>query len=776
VRAVVKDGDDVTGRSFLDSDWRYNDDGARRSRGAAAPLHPGPAGDGEWHMATVTSRPDGGDGFVLYVDGKEAASSPPPRGAVAPGETVLTDGGGPLRLEGAAVYLCGRADGASDRFFSGRVSHAAIWDAALTGPQVAELYASVPGVGSSAAAAAAASPAPAAAALAPAPATPFAAPPVVLTVAGAPCAFPFAYGGALHYECVPSAVDPDASFCQDVGGRLSRCSSALTSQYGATRSFLDSHVGTPGGALVADEEGRARLCARGPAAAAAASAAPSTSPLARGAAPCPAPAVCARLTQAQVTRLGPFASDLYRDHFAVGGMGVCATPAGVAWPADADPGADALPLPAAYFPLSNHTTASWPVPEYGLRNLTLTNKTAWVDDALFGSALECGAAAPDAAALLAGVPLGAGGPFAINLWFRQYAAPGDKFQYLFSARPSGVPTAPLDDPAYFEPSQVHVFLPSHDHPARGLVRAIAKDSTDRFVGRPTRTWLDSDGAIGSNAPRPAARAGALTDGEWHMVTLTTHPEGGKGYELYVDGSRRGSTADPLDYFHLDGGAPVAQAMDIVLCGRSDAAASRFFDGRVSQLALFDSPLTPPAVAALYRAGSGGREPMRGASSAAAGGAAAATAAAAAGARAADALAAGAATAGPVRLPAAAPAADAGAAAWPTGPVPKPAVASAAVQRGAVGAAPAQRRRTVSVGAAFALAALAAVLAAAVGVGAALTCGRRRRHWRKEALEEGPASPAAPGEPGFEMGKGKGKAEAGFGAGDRRVVNLSVTAA
>ena len=99
-----------------------------------------------------------------------------------------------------------------------------------------------------------------------------------------------------------------------------------------------------------------------------------------------------------------------------------------------------------------------------------------------------------------------------------------------------------------------------------------------------------------------------------------------------------------------------------------------------------------------------------------------------------------------------------------------------MQRGAVGAAPAQRRRTVSVGAAFALAALAAVLAAAVGVGAALTCGRRRRHWRKEALEEGPASPAAPGEPGFEMGKGKGKAEAGFGAGDRRVVNLSVTAA
>ena len=809
VRAVVKDVDDSPGRSFLDSDGRYNDDGARGEK-ATKPTPTGArADDGRWHMATLTSRPDGETGYELYVDGGHAAEAPPGKDAVAAGETVLADGGSPLGVDSSAIYLCGRADGAPDRSFSGLIAHVALWNEALSGGQVAALYASVPADGASAtveaAAAAAAAPTPgdgvpgpAPAASAPAPSHPVARPSVVLTVTGVPCAFPFNYGGKLHTSCVQSSADPTATFCQDATGRLARCSDDLTAQYGSMRSFLDSYVSAPGSHLVPDEQGRARLCFRGTGASAGAvtkgdqlappvaAAAPApASLLARAAGACPTGTVCAPLTPSQVSRLGPFDSSLYRDHFLVGGAGVCADAA----PASAWPAGDAtVPLPAAYFPLSNRTVTSWPVPEYALRNLTLANTTAWVEDAAFGAALECSAAAPQSAALLAGVPLGKGGPFAVNLWFRQYSAAGPGLQYLFSARPSGVATAKLDDPAYFHPSQAHIFLPSSDHPAHGLVRAIVKDSTDRYAGRPTRSWLDSDGAIGSDAPRPAAKVGALTDGEWHMATITTHPEGGKGYELYVDGTRRGAVADPLDYFHLDGGAPLAPAVDIVLCGRSDASATRFFDGRISQLALFDVPLTPNAVAALYRAGAGGRDPPRGASSAAAGDAAAATVAAVSASRGADKRDADVAavsaavkrgdsttttttTTTPVAPPAATP--------WPEGPVPKPpprpAPTVGASQRGVAAAgAPTPPRRTVSVGAAIALALLAATLTAAVAVGAALACDRRRRRgWRKEALDgEQPTSPAAQGAPGVELG-GKKPAQGGSG---RAVIDLSASAA
>ena len=89
------------------------------------------------------------------------------------------------------------------------------------------------------------------------------------------------------------------------------------------------------------------------------------------------------------------------------------------------------------------------------------------------------------------------------------------------------------------PGQAHIFLPGDEHPGgRRLVRAIVKDTTDAYAGRHSRTCLDSDGVVGSDAPRATPRP-ALADGEWHMVTLTTLPEGGKGYELYVDGTRRG---------------------------------------------------------------------------------------------------------------------------------------------------------------------------------------------------------------------------------------------
>ena len=669
VRAVVKDSDDVPGRSFLDSDGRVNDDADR------AALSPPPtssaqprtkADDGGWHHVVVSTRPEGGDGFLLYVDGRLRGEVPAPPGAAPAGETLFADGGGSLKASGlsnSSIYLCGRSDGAADRFFSGSVAHVGIWDSAIDAAGASALFESVP-VASSSSGAAAKAAAEAAAASAASTSTTFkdvpeddstgpavaaasddssstsAAAPVsllasspsaaprrpVLTVSGTPCSFPFNYGGRERWECVPSAADNGASsFCQDAAGHLSRCAAVdsaaeLEEKFGALRSYLDQYVAAPGGALVVGPDGKVALCSRhrsggtsGDGKKTAAKTDDTTQLLLP--AECPGvgdgASVCARLTKSQVARLGPFPSDEARDAFAAGDAGVCARPQGSLLPAEAgDPrvaeeetttmpsstsaaaaakaaASAAVPLPSAYFPLSNYSAAAWPVPELALRNLTLTNTTTWVEDSTFGSALECSRAdstngavssSKDAAALLPNVPLGPGGAFAVNLWMRQYSSPGkegeiwfsffsffkrffplslltSKFkiqkkktflssgaglQYLFSARASGLDhRQPLDDPAFFMPGQAHIFLPGDEHPGgRRLVRAIVKDTTDSYAGRHSRTFLDSDGVVGSDAPRATPRP-ALADGEWHMVTLTTLPEGGKGFELYVDGTRRG---------------------------------------------------------------------------------------------------------------------------------------------------------------------------------------------------------------------------------------------
>ncbi len=39
--------------------------------------------------------------------------------------------------------------------------------------------------------------------------------------------------------------------------------------------------------------------------------------------------------------------------------------------------------------------------------------------------------------------------------------------------------------------QVHLYLPSQDHPAHDTVRAIVKDDTDVFNGDSSRVWVDS---------------------------------------------------------------------------------------------------------------------------------------------------------------------------------------------------------------------------------------------------------------------------------------------
>jgi len=850
VRAVVHDTDDPDGQAFLDSDGRYGDNAVREPATGA----PDPA-DGAWHHVALTSRPDREDGYLLYMDGALSGSMPPDAADVARNATLIVGGGSPLGIARGSVFLCGRSDGASDRHFSGSVSHLAAWDRALSPDEVAAVFGSVPvaavtgkgvplggaggvvpGPGGAAekgpAATAASFDAPAGSTLSfakapgglagpakapmggedgedgeappqdPAVAVPGAAPSATqLTVDGTPCAFPFAFEGGLHYQCVtaggadagpppPGAAETPGSpvagasqaaspsFCVDVTGRLAACSSELSAQLGALRSWLDQYAGGPvpgeaaggdaraGGArLQAGPDGHAVLCSRS-----------GSSLTLEADAYCGAGFVCAPLNPAQVARLGPHRSQLADLRLKDGDAGVCASTGGVAWPLAGAEGTPPVPPPLAYLPLANWSTTSWPVPEYAAWNLSAASPTAWVGDATFGAVLEYSTAA-DAGIVVSHVPWGVGGAWAVNLWVKQApSAPSDaEFQYVLSARNPAAP--PLDDTTIFFPDQVHLYLPSPGHPAAGTVRAIVKDVTDVYGGRASRGFLDSDGAVGSNKPRSTPRVD-FRDGAWHMITLTTRPAGGKGFDLYVDGARRagvGPGATAGDFFSVGGGAPLNLGSDIVLCGRSDASTARFFDGRVSQLSLFDKALDPAAVGALYTAVTG-RAPPRAGTSGGLGAANEATREAADDARRLDALDA-----------AAAPREGSGSASWAAPgsvvdvPPPPPPVPVSETSTYADGVP--LRKRSVPLGAAV-VAGLAAVgvTAAAVGVGVAWAVKRKGggHKWTREALDsEFPSSPSAPGVPGVQLGGGGGQGGSGGGGGQGKFasggVDLRVTA-
>ena len=841
VRAVVHDTDDPDGQAFLDSDGRYGDNAARPAAAAPGKMGGGAPDpmDGAWHAVTLTSRPDRGDGYLMYLDGQLAGSMPPAAADVARNATLIVGGGSPLGVSRGSIFLCGRSDGAPDRHFSGSVSHLAAWDRALSPDEVGALFNSVPvaavtgkgvplggggrvGWGAQAAggrlapfevgaggaqnafvttAGGKASPGglggPTKAAMggkagAPLPAA-VAAPgasasPTTVTLDGTPCAFPFAFAGGLHYECVtaggdgggaaraggPATAQPAAlpAFCTDVAGRFAQCSTELSAQLGALRSWLDQYAGAavPGDAAGGDARaGGARLQAGADGHATLCSLSGSALTLEADAF-CGPGFVCAPLHAAQVARLGPFRAQLAEMGLKDGDAGVCASTAGVAWPLGGAEGPSPVPAPLAYLPLANYSTTSWPVPEYAAWNLSATARTPWVGDATFGAVLECSTAA-DAGIVVSHVPWGVGGAWAVNLWVKQDpGAPADaEFQYVLSARNPAAP--PLDDTSIFYPDQVHLYLPSPGHPAAGTVRAIVKDVTDAYGGRASRSFLDSDGAVGSNKPRATGRVD-FRDGAWHMVTLSSRPAGGKGFDLYVDGARRaglGPESTVADYFSVGGGAPLNLGSDIVLCGRSDSATARFFDGRVSQLSLFDKGLQPSAVAALYTAVTG-RAPPRAGTSGSAGAAGEATRAAAEDAQRLDALDAS-----------AAPGGGSGTGAPPSmdaPPSPSPPDLTAAGE-----GVPQRKRAALPLGGAV-VAGLCAVgvTAGVVGVGVLVAWKRRGggRKWSREALDgEFPSSPSAPGVPGVQLGgPGQGGSGGGgeggkFAAGG--ATSLSVTA-
>ena len=254
-----------------------------------------------------------------------------------------------------------------------------------------------------------------------------------------------------------------------------------------------------------------------------------------------------------------------------------------------------VPVPNAFFPLTSQRLSTWPNPLYEGTNYN----AAWVDDETFGSVLQCDA---NSHIELDPVPYAQGGAFGVNFWIRNKESDGLSFEYIFSH-----PGEDDSDFSPFYPNQLHVYLPEMDHPGFGVIRTIVKDDDDVYEGIHSETFLDSDGITSSNQERDVPGHIDVDDDTWHMVTVSTRPDGEDGYAVYLDGLLAASnflpgpdrTAPNGMPFHVDGGGPMFLDGRIYLCGRSDLHKERHFTGKITHLSLFDQALSPENVASLY---------------------------------------------------------------------------------------------------------------------------------------------------------------------------------
>ncbi len=145
------------------------------------------------------------------------------------------------------------------------------------------------------------------------------------------------------------------------------------------------------------------------------------------------------------------------------------------------------------------------------------------------------------------------GGFTISLWLKAARASGAGVRYLFSHGASGAPV------------RLWLYLLANGGTSRVLL-------TD--IDRPHAYYLD--------APSD------LMDDTWHHVALSAVP--GRLARLYVDGEAWGRT--PV------GAAPYDPEGDLFIGGRSDLDGTRFFQGTLDDVRLYERALSEPEVRGL----------------------------------------------------------------------------------------------------------------------------------------------------------------------------------
>ena len=201
----------------------------------------------------------------------------------------------------------------------------------------------------------------------------------------------------------------------------------------------------------------------------------------------------------------------------------------------------------------------------------------WQTDERFGTVISCGSATTlqKDTLELADVDYGKNGAFTMNVWFRHDK---ENFADLHKEILFG-----HGDPALSaggSPNMLHVWLelgyeagrPVTENPIwkdYNTIRTLMGDSNDppsytcpfceslglsesdtygaQTCGEHTNCWGGPRVQVES---LPSEHAAYDADADWHMYTVTTHPEGGKGFSVYVDGTLIGS--DPYNGKGIDG--------------------------------------------------------------------------------------------------------------------------------------------------------------------------------------------------------------------------------
>lgn len=86
--------------------------------------------------------------------------------------------------------------------------------------------------------------------------------------------------------------------------------------------------------------------------------------------------------------------------------------------------------------------------------------------------------------------------------------------------------------------QVSIYFPEQEHPRNGVVRAVVKDTNQANNGSIAKqmVYLDSDNSVADNLNPPILNGpNPITDGRWHMVTVTTQPDLSTGFVMFLDG-------------------------------------------------------------------------------------------------------------------------------------------------------------------------------------------------------------------------------------------------
>ena len=90
--------------------------------------------------------------------------------------------------------------------------------------------------------------------------------------------------------------------------------------------------------------------------------------------------------------------------------------------------------------------------------------------------------------------------------------------------------------------QVQMYIPETNTGAFGVLRTLVKDSTDNGSTSSAFSFLDSNGLVGwVNSSQAAKTSSNLQIGQmlqaqgWVMITLTTQPSGGKGFQIWING-------------------------------------------------------------------------------------------------------------------------------------------------------------------------------------------------------------------------------------------------